>query len=39
MVPGSAALSSLVSMAMPSALVTKAPVGEASMDQPTTRRE
>jgi hypothetical protein len=28
-----------LSMAMPSALVTSAAVGEASMDQPTTRRE
>jgi hypothetical protein len=26
-------------MAMPSALVTSAPVGEESIDQPTTRRE
>jgi hypothetical protein len=26
-------------MAMPSALVTSAAVGEASIDQPTTRRE
>jgi hypothetical protein len=28
-----------VVMAMPSALVTSAAVGEASIDQPTTRRE
>ncbi len=39
MLPGSAVLPSRVSMAMPKALVTSAAVGEASMDQPTTRRE
>ena len=39
MVPGSTPLASRVSMAMPSALVTRAALGEESIDQPTTRRE
>ncbi|MFV0634925.1 hypothetical protein [Demequina sp.] len=38
-VPAPPARPSLVAMAMPSAFVTSVAVGDASIDQPTTRRE
>jgi hypothetical protein len=38
-VPADVVFANLLSIAMPSALVTRAAVGDASIDQPTTRRE